>query len=55
MRTSTKTDKRGKERLTCGTCRWYDTLGDICRNGSSPCDYDHKDPRDGCGKWESDS
>lgn len=54
MRENMKVNKRGK-RHTCGTCRWYDSLGEICRNVSSPCDFDNKDPRDGCGKWESDS
>lgn len=43
-----------KERRVCGTCFWYDPLGDLCWNEASPHDFEHMGRGEGCRKWEKD-
>lgn len=43
-----------KQRPQCGTCRWYDGLGDACRNVASPRSRKHAGGRETCLYWEAD-
>lgn len=48
-------DKRVKERRVCGQCRWYDALGDLCRNHAAPREWDNVERgMAGCKRWEKD-
>lgn len=47
-------NKRLKERHICGTCFWYDQLGDLCRNPTAPHEWENVERWMGCGKWEEE-
>lgn len=38
---------------SCGTCRWYDALGGICRNAASPRDWEFVDRREHFRRFEA--
>lgn len=46
--------KTASPRKNCGTCRWYDGLGDLCRNEASPRSWTPIDRRERCAKWEAE-
>lgn len=50
-----ETDNRPKERRTCGTCRWYDPLGDLCRNPAGPHEWENMERGMTCERWEADT
>ena len=53
--TDMETDNRPKERRTCGTCRWYDPLGDLCRNPAGPHEWENMERGMTCERWEADT
>lgn len=52
-----KRKEAGKEpepRPRCGTCHWYDGLGDLCTNNASPRAWNTLGRRERCPKWEAE-
>lgn len=45
-------DKRIRERHICGTCFWYDQLGDLCRNPAAPHEWNNVERGMRCKRWE---
>lgn len=47
-------DTRRRGRRICGTCFWYDPLGDLCRNPASPHEWRNVERGMDCRKWEKE-
>lgn len=49
-----ETNNSQEERRICGTCLWYDPLGDLCHNPASPHEWNNMERGMGRKRWEEE-